>query len=35
MKKRVLGKTGFEITEVALGTWQVGGKAKAKKPLDG
>ncbi len=26
MKKRILGKTGFEITEVALGTWQVGGK---------
>lgn len=26
MQKRILGKTGFEITEVALGTWQVGGK---------
>lgn len=26
MKKRILGKTGFEISEVALGTWQVGGK---------
>ena len=26
MQKRTLGKTGFEITEVALGTWQVGGK---------
>lgn len=26
MKKRTLGKTGFEITEIALGTWQVGGK---------
>ena len=26
MKKRILGKTGFEITEVGLGTWQVGGK---------
>ena len=26
MKKRLLGKTGFEISEVSLGTWQVGGK---------
>ncbi|PIB34275.1 aldo/keto reductase [Reichenbachiella sp. 5M10] len=26
MKVRKLGKTGFEITEVALGTWQVGGQ---------
>ncbi len=26
MKKRVLGKTGFEISEISLGTWQVGGK---------
>ena len=26
MKKRVLGKTGFEVSEVSLGTWQVGGK---------
>jgi aryl-alcohol dehydrogenase-like predicted oxidoreductase len=26
MKKRLLGKTGFEISETALGTWQVGGK---------
>ncbi|MCV9387550.1 aldo/keto reductase [Reichenbachiella ulvae] len=26
MNKRRLGKTGFEITDVALGTWQVGGK---------
>jgi len=26
MKKRILGKTGFEITEIAIGTWQVGGK---------
>jgi aryl-alcohol dehydrogenase-like predicted oxidoreductase len=25
MKKRVLGKTGFEIAEIGLGTWQVGG----------
>jgi len=26
MKKRILGKTGFEISEIGLGTWQVGGK---------
>jgi aryl-alcohol dehydrogenase-like predicted oxidoreductase len=26
MKKRVLGKTGFEISEISIGTWQVGGK---------
>ena len=26
MKHRRLGKTGFEISEVSLGTWQVGGR---------
>jgi len=26
MRKRLLGKTGFEISEIGLGTWQVGGK---------
>lgn len=26
MKKRLLGKTGFQISEIGLGTWQVGGK---------
>jgi aryl-alcohol dehydrogenase-like predicted oxidoreductase len=26
MNYRVLGKTGFKISEVSLGTWQVGGK---------
>jgi aryl-alcohol dehydrogenase-like predicted oxidoreductase len=26
MKKRLLGKTGLEISEISLGTWQVGGK---------
>ena len=26
MKKRILGKTGFEISEIGIGTWQVGGK---------
>ena len=26
MKYRTLGKTNFKISEVSLGTWQVGGK---------
>ncbi|MEQ8241341.1 MAG: aldo/keto reductase [Cyclobacteriaceae bacterium] len=26
MKYRLLGKTGYKISEVSLGTWQVGGK---------
>ena len=26
MKKRILGKTEFRVSEVGLGTWQVGGK---------
>ena len=26
MNYRKLGKTSFEISEIALGTWQVGGK---------
>jgi len=26
MKFRTLGRTGFEISEISLGTWQVGGK---------
>lgn len=26
MNKRLLGKTGFEISEISIGTWQVGGK---------
>jgi aryl-alcohol dehydrogenase-like predicted oxidoreductase len=26
MQYRILGKTGFEISELSLGTWQVGGK---------
>ena len=26
MNYRILGKTGFRISEVGLGTWQVGGK---------
>jgi aryl-alcohol dehydrogenase-like predicted oxidoreductase len=41
MKYRTLGKTGFEISEVSLGTWQLGGKwgtkfddALAEKTLD-
>jgi aryl-alcohol dehydrogenase-like predicted oxidoreductase len=30
MKYRKLGKTGFDISEVSLGTWQLGGKWGAK-----
>jgi aryl-alcohol dehydrogenase-like predicted oxidoreductase len=26
MKYRILGKTGFNVSEISLGTWQVGGK---------
>ena len=26
MQRRRLGKTGFQVSEVSLGTWQVGGK---------
>lgn len=26
MKYRTLGKTGFRVTEISLGTWQLGGK---------
>ncbi len=26
MKYRTLGKTGFKVSEISLGTWQVGGK---------
>ena len=26
MNFRTLGKTGFDISEISLGTWQVGGK---------
>ncbi|MEN8764698.1 MAG: aldo/keto reductase [Wenyingzhuangia sp.] len=26
LNKRLLGKTGFKISEIGLGTWQVGGK---------
>lgn len=30
MHYRVLGKTGFEVSEVSLGTWQVGGRWGSK-----
>jgi aryl-alcohol dehydrogenase-like predicted oxidoreductase len=26
MNYRTLGKTGFKISEISLGTWQLGGK---------
>ena len=26
MNYRKLGKTGFEVSEISLGTWQVGGR---------
>ena len=26
MNYRILGKTGFRISEISLGTWQVGGR---------
>ncbi|MDC7235495.1 MAG: aldo/keto reductase [Spirochaetales bacterium] len=26
MNKRTLGKTGFDVTEIGLGTWQLGGR---------
>lgn len=26
MNHRLLGRTGFQISEISLGTWQVGGK---------
>jgi aryl-alcohol dehydrogenase-like predicted oxidoreductase len=30
MNYRVLGKTGFDVSEISLGTWQVGGKWGSK-----
>lgn len=30
MRYRILGKTGFKISEISLGTWQVGGKWGSK-----
>jgi len=30
MKYRILGKTGFEVSEISLGTWQVGGRWGSK-----
>lgn len=30
MKYRTLGKTGFNVSEISLGTWQVGGKWGSK-----
>ncbi|WP_461213241.1 aldo/keto reductase [Lacticaseibacillus sp. GG6-2] len=34
MKYRTFGKTGFQISEVSLGTWQLGGKWGAPFSLD-
>lgn len=41
MNYRILGKTGFEVSEISLGTWQLGGKwgtgfdpSLARKTLD-
>ncbi len=34
MKYRTFGKTGFKISEVSLGTWQLGGKWGAPFDLD-
>lgn len=30
MNHRILGKTGFEVSEISLGTWQVGGRWGSK-----
>jgi len=30
MKYRILGKTGFKISEISMGTWQVGGRWGSK-----
>lgn len=30
MKYRILGKAGFEVSEISLGTWQVGGRWGSK-----
>jgi len=34
MRRRPLGKTGLEVTELALGTWGLSGEAYGQVPLD-
>src|SRR5258705_9444202 len=35
MKYRRLGKTNFQVSEVSLGTWQIGGSWGSKRAIPG